>query len=92
VKRSLLDILACPMDRHHPLTLVEFASEGDKVVDGLMVCGECGRYYPISGEIANMLPDGLRSRKEDLEFLRRWREKVPPEVARKGKPWNLEEP
>ena len=92
MQRSLLEILACPADKHHPLRLVEFESQGETVVEGVMLCDECGRYFPISGEIANMLPDELRSKKEDLEFLKKWKGRMPAEVASRGKPWNLGQP
>ena len=89
VQRRLLDILACPIDKHYPLELLEFNVKGDVILDGALLCSECGRYYPIIDQIPEMLPDNLRDRKEDLGFLERWRAKLPEDVARGGKPWNL---
>jgi uncharacterized protein YbaR (Trm112 family) len=90
MQRKLLDILACPIDKHYPLELIEFTLRGGEViVEGALVCSECGRYYPIIDEIPVMLPDNLRNRKEDIGFLERWRAKLPPEVVEGGKPWNL---
>jgi uncharacterized protein YbaR (Trm112 family) len=89
MQRRLLDILACPMDRHHPLELMEFASEGDTIVEGVLLCSECGRYYPITEEIPVMLPDNLRNMKEDLGFLQKWSGKLPESVVHGGKPWSL---
>ena len=90
VQRKLLDILACPIDKHYPLELMEFSLRGtDVVVDGALVCQECGRYYPIIDEIPVMLPDNLRNRKEDLGFLERWSSKLPQNVVHGGKPWSL---
>ena len=90
MQRKLLDILACPMDKHYPLEMLEFSLRGeDVVVDGVLICPECGRYYPIIDEIPVMLPDNLRTRKEDLGFLERWSSKLPEKVVHGGKPWSL---
>lgn len=89
MQRKLLDILACPIDRHYPLDLLEFATRDDVVVSGVLLCGECNRYYPIIDEIPVMLPDNLRNKKEDLDFLNQWKEKFPKAVLEQGKPWNL---
>src|SRR5215510_4481970 len=59
MKRKLLDILACPIDKHYPLQMVELRTNGEIVVDGVLVCSECRRYFPIIDEIPVMLPDDL---------------------------------
>jgi uncharacterized protein YbaR (Trm112 family) len=90
VRRKLLDILACPIDKHYPLRLLEFsAKEPDVVVDGVLLCDACDRFYPIIDEIPVMLPDELRSRKEDTEFLAKWKDRMPKEMLASGKPVNL---
>ena len=89
MQRKLMDILACPIDKHYPLELLEFNLRGDVIVDGVLICPECGRYYPITDEIPVMLPDKLRSKKEDIDFLQKWKEKLPESVVQGGKPWSL---
>jgi len=89
MQRKLLDILACPMDKSYPLELLEFNGKGDVILDGVLSCSQCGRYYPITDEIPVMLPDNLRNRKEDLEFLERWKSKLPDRLVHGGKPWSL---
>ena len=83
-----MDILACPIDKHYPLDLLVF-EEKDEIAEGLITCSECGRWYPIMDEIPQMLPDDLREAREDLEWLQRWKERVPEAVLRKGVPFNL---
>ena len=90
MQRKLLDILACPIDKHYPLQLVELNVRQDVIVDGVLMCAECGRYYPIIEEIPVMLPDNLRNKKEDITFLERWSAKLPEQVVHGGKPWSLE--
>jgi len=84
-----MEILACPIDKHHPLDLHVF-DEKSEVVEGIIVCAECNRFYPIIDEIPHMLPDNLRSKDEDLKFLKKWIKKLPEKVKTEGKPFNLE--
>lgn len=88
MKKRLMEILACPMDKHHPLKLLVF-EEKEEIVEGLILCPKCNRYYPIIEEIPRMLPDELRSEKEDLKFLKKWRDKTPSKILKQGKPFNL---
>ncbi|HEX7033421.1 MAG TPA: Trm112 family protein [Nitrososphaera sp.] len=91
MKKSMLDILACPIDKHYPLELYEVESEGQIVKEGVLFCNKCGRYYPIIDEIPVMLPDELRQEKKnmDIEFLRKWQGKIPDKVIKQGNPWHL---
>ena len=90
MKRKLLDILACPIDKHYPLELFEINSEDDTIVDGALFCTECVRFYPITDEIPVMLPDDLRNKSEDIDFLTKFREKLPEKIVRLGKPVHLQ--
>jgi len=89
MQRRLLDILACPMDKHYPLQMIELNSTGDKIVDGVLFCDQCKRFYPIVDEIPMMLPDELRNKKEDLEFLAKWRSRLPASIIESASPYNL---
>ena len=88
MKKMLMEILACPIDKHHPLDLLVF-EEADEVTEGLIICPECSRWYPIRDEIPEMLPDELRKADDDLPFLKKWKEKAPPKIVSEGKPFNL---
>ncbi len=43
-----------------------FAVEVD---EGLLICGACGRWYPITGELPEVLPDHLRDRARDTALF-----------------------
>ena len=88
MKRKLMEILACPLDKHHPLELHVF-EEKEEIVEGLIVCPECLRWYPIRDEIPEMLPDELRKATEDLPFLKKWKKEAPSKIVNEGKPFNL---
>jgi uncharacterized protein YbaR (Trm112 family) len=88
MKRKLMEILACPIDKYHPLELHVF-EEKDEIVEGLIVCPKCQRWYPIRDEIPEMLPDELRKESEDLPFLKKWATKIPEKIVSEGKPFNI---
>jgi uncharacterized protein YbaR (Trm112 family) len=88
MKKKLMDILACPIDKYHPLELHVF-EEKDEIVEGVIVCPKCLRWYPIRDEIPEMLPDELRKENGDLQFLKKWKAKMPEKVVYEGKPFSL---
>ena len=61
----------------------------DIVKEGLLLCKSCSRFYPIMQEIPIILPDELRDRKKDMEFLKRWRESIPSDLLTTLKPWTI---
>jgi hypothetical protein len=36
-----------------------------------------------------MLPDELRNEKDELPFMRKWKQKFPKKILTEGKPFNL---
>ena len=88
MKKKLMELLACPIDKHHPLELHVF-EEKDEIIEGLIVCPKCLRWYPIRDEIPEMLPDELRKGTEDLPFLKKWKTKIPEKIVTEGNPFNL---
>jgi uncharacterized protein YbaR (Trm112 family) len=69
LKKRLMDILACPIDKFYPLELMIF-EEKEEVISGLITCPKCNRWYPIIDEIPHMLPDELRDGEDDIPFIR----------------------
>lgn len=118
MRKSLLEILACPIDKHTPLELFEInvnstnKSSIDKqgengitqdelthnhtsyenviVKDGVLFCSRCSRFFPIIDEIPIMLPDELREREKDLQFLLEWETKLPSKILDHGVPWHID--
>ncbi len=118
MRKSLLEILACPIDKHSPLELYEinthqakeFASgirseneqslkEQDTndttydnviVKEGVLFCSRCSRFFPIIDEIPVMLPDELREKEKDLQFLKEWEAKIPNKILDNGVPWHID--
>src|SRR5680860_854968 len=132
MKKHMLDILACPIDKNYPLELIElnvkdlekeFLKENnylinneeeqknsikknkrDKVnqeneikdnekviviIDGILYCKKCSRFYPIIDEIPIMLPDELREKEKDIQFLKKWKDCIPEDILKNSNPWHL---
>jgi len=89
MNRKMTDILVCPLDKHFPLELFEVKSGEPAVTEGSLYCTECGRFYPIIEEIPIMLPDELRDKKQDMEFLERNKDVLPQKIIKHAKPWHL---
>ena len=60
MKKSLVEVLVCPMCRD-PLVLYVEEEEGDSVLAGSLECTGCHGLYPIEESIPNLLPPRLRS-------------------------------
>ena len=89
MNKSMLDILACPMDKNYPLELVEINQKGDVVSEGTLYCTKCSRFYPIIEEIPIMLPDELRDKKQEMNFLKKYKDKLPEKIISEANPWHL---
>jgi len=99
MKRRLLDILACPIDKFYPLELFELNTrlsdrsdqekEESTIEEGILFCSKCNRFYPIIDEIPIMLPDELRDRDKDMKFLQKWRDKIPNKVISDPRPYQI---
>lgn len=83
MRESMLRYLVCPYDRQSPLDLIEFErgehGAGDEVIEGILRCRSCNRWFPIEGSIPRILPDELRSSNE-TEFLKRNAWKIPKPI------------
>ena len=88
MRRTMTDILACPIDKHHPLEL-HVVKEGSEIDEGALHCESCSRFYPIIDGIPILLPDELRDKKQDIRFLKRNAASLPEKVTRRGLPWHL---
>ena len=89
MNKSMLDILACPIDKNHPLELFEVKQKQDIVLQGALFCTKCSRFYPIIDEIPIMLPDELRDKKQEIEFLKNNKDALPEKIITNASPWHL---
>lgn len=89
MNKKMMDILVCPIDKHFPLEVFEIQVKDQLVIDGSLYCSKCNRFYPIIEEIPIMLPDELRDKRQDMEFLEKNRQTLPQKIIKDAKPWHL---
>ena len=89
MNKSMMDILACPIDKNYPLELFTIKEKDDIVSEGALFCPECSRFYPIIEEIPIMLPDELRDKKQEVEFLKTNKDNLPEKIITKANPWHI---
>ncbi len=71
MNKSLLPKLCCPIDKHD-LNIKIFKQQNDEIIEALMTCPDCGRYYPVIYGIPVMTPDEYREKSLEEPILKRW--------------------
>jgi len=89
MNKKMMDMLVCPIDKHYPLEIFEVKSKEESVEEGVLYCTQCSRFYPIIEEIPILLPDELRDKKQDMDFLKNHQEKRPEKIIKQASPWHL---
>lgn len=89
MNKKMMEILACPIDKHHPLELFEVKSKEEMVIEGALFCTDCSRFFPIIEEIPIMLPDELRDKKMEIDFLEKNNGKFPEKIIKQASPWHI---
>jgi len=68
---------------------LRLSQKEDVVIEGAIFCPKCSRFYPIMEEIPIMLPDDLRDKKHEIEFLKNYKDKLPEKIITQANPWHL---
>lgn len=72
MKASQIDKLCCPMDKHDLDLRVFVKHENGDIIEALLTCPACNRYYPIIYGIPIMTPDEYRDKSIEAPTLKRW--------------------
>lgn len=75
MKLPFLDKLACPFDKHD-LRIKVITQEQQEILEGILTCTHCERYYPIVQGIPIMSPDEYREAILEATLLNKWGEGV----------------
>lgn len=72
MNRKLLDKLCCPFDKSDLKIQVIQETDSQEIIEGLLTCSTCQRYFPIIYGIPIMTPDEYREKSLELPNLERW--------------------
>lgn len=72
MKRSLLDRLCCPFDKNDLTVQVFNETEDQVIIEGVLNCSCCERYFPIIYGIPIMTPDQYREKSLEISTMKRW--------------------
>lgn len=72
MKLSLLEKLCCPFDKSDLKLKIFIQDEKKNVLEGLMTCTSCQRYFPIVYGIPIMTPDEYRQKALEQPLLKKW--------------------
>jgi uncharacterized protein len=74
MKLSLMEKLACPMDKHDLELKIFVQDTEDNIIEGLLTCSHCKRHYPIIYGIPILSPDEYREPALEAPIVARWQQ------------------
>lgn len=72
MKASQIDKLCCPIDKHELDIRVFTKHDNGEIIEALLTCPECSRYFPLIYGIPIMIPDEYRDKTIEGNTLKRW--------------------
>lgn len=69
---ALLQKLCCPIDNHDLEANIFTRHESGEILEALLTCPECHRYFPVIYGIPIMTPDEYRDRSLEEPLLKKW--------------------
>ncbi len=70
--RSMFNKLCCPVDQNDLEIQVVTEDEEGEILEALMSCPECGRYFPVIYGIPILIPDEYRDEEMEQPLLEQW--------------------
>lgn len=70
--RSLFEKLCCPVDKNDLDIQVITEGEEGEILEALMSCPRCERYFPVIYGIPILIPDEYRDESMEKPLLKRW--------------------
>lgn len=70
--KNLLEKLCCPIDKHELEINIFNEDENGEILEGLLTCPECNRYFPIIYGIPILIPDEYRDESLEKPLLKKW--------------------
>ena len=73
MKQSLVEKLCCPFDKGELEIKVLVKDTEENIIDGMLTCTQCRRYYPIAYGVPIMTPDEYREPQLEAPLLDKWK-------------------
>ncbi len=70
--KELLKKLCCPIDKHDLDANIINEGEDGEILEGLLSCPECDRYFPVIYGIPILIPDEYRDESMEKPLLKKW--------------------
>ena len=74
MRQSTIDKLCCPFDKADLHLQVISKDIEENIIEGILSCKTCNRYYPIVKGVPIMSPDEYRETKLEQPLLDNWQE------------------
>lgn len=76
MRHSLINKLCCPFDKGDLELKVFVTDTSEHIIEGMLTCKHCSRYYPIAYGVPIMSPDEYREPALEAPMLQRWENKL----------------
>jgi len=74
MRTTTISKLCCPFDKKDLSLQIISQDTNDNILEGLLTCNECNRYYPIVKGIPIMNPDEYRQAKFEIPMMANWKQ------------------
>ena len=69
MRPDVIDMLVCPECGGHPLCYEDFVTDGGtEILDGVVWCSTCGKWYPIEDGLLELLENALAYTEDRARF------------------------
>jgi len=72
MRKELFEKLCCPIDKHDLEINIFNEAEDGEILEGLLSCPECTRYFPVIYGIPILIPDEYRDESLEKPLLKEW--------------------
>ena len=72
MKKTFLKKLCCPIDKEELQTQIFLQDDNENILEALLTCPTCKRYYPVIYGIPIMTPDEFREKALEEPLLKKW--------------------
>lgn len=73
MKTETLNKLCCPFDKNDLVLKVMTRDTDNNIIEGILTCNTCNRYYPIISGIPIMSPDEYREKQLEAPVIEKWK-------------------